>query len=211
MIAIGIIEDDPDVRSGLERIIERQSDMHCLGSFGSVEDARKGFDKNLMPDVILTDIELPGMSGIDGIKMFKSKFPEIQFIVLSIYHDVEKLFPALKAGASGYLLKNTGLPDIRGAIEQVVDGGSPMSPQIARLVIDEFTGRREEEEKREEILTERENEIVVGMVDGLSYKMIAARLDISIQTVRYHIRNIYQKLHVHSKGELISKSLKGEI
>lgn len=211
MTGIGIIEDDPDVLDALERIIDRQNDFHCLGAFGSVEEARKGFNSELMPDIILTDIDLPGMSGIDGIRMIKGQYPEIQFLVLSIYHDVAKIFPALRAGAAGYLLKNTSIAEIIGALQQVRDGGSPMSPQIARLVIDEFTGRAELEEVKDELLTSREHEIVVGLVDGLSYKMIAGRMDISLQTVRYHIRNIYSKLHVHSKGEVISKSLRGEI
>jgi DNA-binding NarL/FixJ family response regulator len=214
MIGIGIIEDDAQIRTVLQTYFDRQSDMTCLGAFESVEKGLAGFDPKVMPDVMLMDIELPGMSGIEGVKLLKQRHPSMEFIILTIYHDVSKIFPALQAGASGYLLKNTPLPDIKDGILQVQSGGSPMSPQIARRVVDAFTNRGKDSDKDEKgssILTEREDEIVIALVDGLSYKMIADRMSISIETVRYHIRNIYKKLHVHSKGEVISKSLRGEI
>lgn len=213
MIGIGIIEDDAQIRTVLQTYIDRQPEMSCIGAFASVEEGLKGFRESMIPDVILMDIELPGMSGIEGVRIFKQRHNSIEFIILTIYHDVNKIFPALQAGASGYLLKNTPLPDIKDGILQVQSGGSPMSPQIARCVIDAFT-QREKPDKKEENdspLTEREDEIVIALVDGLSYKMIADRMSISIETVRYHIRNIYRKLQVHSKGEVISKSLRGEI
>ena len=213
MIGIGIIEDDAQIRTVLQTYIDRQSEMSCLGAYESVEKGLAGFNPEIMPDVMLMDIELPGMSGIEGVKLLKQRHPGIEFIILTIYHDVNKIFPALQAGASGYLLKNTPLPDIKDGILQVQSGGSPMSPQIARRVVDAFTNRHPPAKKTNEasILTNRENEIVIALVDGLSYKMIADRMSISIETVRYHIRNIYKKLHVHSKGEVISKSLRGEI
>jgi DNA-binding NarL/FixJ family response regulator len=129
--------------------------------------------------------------------------------MLTIYHDSHKIFDSLVAGASGYLLKHTSLPEIKEAIENLVDGGAPMSPQIARKVIQHFN--KPVAEKPESDLTAREQDIVNGLVDGLSYKMIADRFDISIDTVRAHIRNIYKKLHVNSKAEVIAKSLRGEI
>ena len=212
MIGIGIIEDDEQIRTVLQTYLDKQSEMHCLGAFDSVEKGLAGFDPSVLPDVMLMDIELPGMSGIEGVKLFRQRHPSIEFIMLTIYHDVSKIFPALQAGASGYLLKNTPLPDIKDGILQVQSGGSPMSPQIARCVIDAFTGRKEKSHQPDDsVLTDREHEIVIALVDGLSYKMIASRMDISIETVRFHIRNIYRKLQVHSKGEVISKSLKGEI
>ncbi|HKI46179.1 MAG TPA: response regulator transcription factor, partial [Balneolales bacterium] len=155
-------------------------------------------------------IELPGMSGIDGMKLIKNQHPEIEIIILTVYHDSHKIFDSLCAGASGYLLKHTSLPEIKEAIETLVDGGSPMSPQIARKVIDYFK-KPEIKKEPESELTPREQEIVVGLVDGLSYKMIADRMGIAIDTVRAHIRNIYKKLHVNSKAEVIAKSLRGEI
>jgi DNA-binding NarL/FixJ family response regulator len=211
MIGIGIIEDDAQIRTVLQTYIDRQSEFNCLGAYESVEKGLSGFSENLMPDVMLMDIELPGMSGIEGVKLLKQRHPTMEFIILTIYHDVNKIFPALRAGASGYLLKNTPLPDIKEGILQVQSGGSPMSPQIARLVIETFTGKRKKEENHRNVLTDREQEIVIALVDGLSYKMIADRMSISIETVRYHIRNIYSKLHVHSKAEVIGKSLRGEI
>ncbi len=213
MIGIGIIEDDAQIRTVLKTYLDRQPELHCLGAFECVEDALKGFNRDLMPDVILMDIELPGMSGIDGVSLLKRRHPEIQFIILTIFHDVSKIFPSLKAGATGYLLKNTPLPDIKDGIMQVQSGGSPMSPQIAREVVNMFSGTSSENKKVDssDVLTDREHEIVIALVDGLSYKLIADRMDISIETVRFHIRNIYRKLHVHSKAEVISKSIRGHI
>jgi len=144
------------------------------------------------------------------MKLIKNQHPEIEIIILTVYHDSHKIFDSLCAGASGYLLKHTSLPEIKEAIETLVDGGSPMSPQIARKVIDYFK-KPEIKKEPESELTPREQEIVVGLVDGLSYKMIADRMGIAIDTVRAHIRNIYKKLHVNSKAEVIAKSLRGEI
>ena len=170
----------------------------------------KLLEADSLPDVVLMDIGLPGMSGIDGIRIIKDQHPDIDIIMLTVYHDSHKIFNSLCAGASGYLLKNTPLEEIKNSIETLHDGGAPMSPQIARKVIQYFQPGKKLLQKKSP-LTPKEKEIVVGLVDGLSYKMIADRMDISIETVRYHIKNIYQKLHVHSKAEVISKSLRGEI
>ena len=161
------------------------------------------------PNVLLMDIQLPGMSGIEGMKIIQQKYPDIEIIMLTVYHDSHKIFDSLKAGASGYLLKHTSLPEIKDAIELLMQGGAPMSPQIARKVITHFNDRGQKQQ--ESNLTNREQDIVNGLVDGLSYKLIADRLDISIDTVRAHIRNIYKKLHVNSKAEVIAKSLRGEL
>ena len=155
------------------------------------------------------DIGLPGMSGISGIKLIKAKYPEINIIMLTVYHDTHKIFQSLCAGASGYLLKNSPFSEIKKAIKIVNAGGSSMSPQIARKVIEHF--QTCEKINHESTLTDKEKEIVSCLVDGLSYKMIAAQEHISIETVRSHIKNIYKKLHVHSKAEVIKKSLTGEI
>jgi DNA-binding NarL/FixJ family response regulator len=155
------------------------------------------------------DLGLPGMSGIDGIKLVKEKYPDVDIVVFSVYNDPKRIFDSLCAGATGYLLKNTPLEEIKEGIELLSKGGSPMSPQIARKVIDHFNPAAKK--KVESILSPKEKEIVVGLVDGLSYKLIADRMDISIETVRFHIKNIYRKLHVHGKAEVISKSLRGEI
>jgi len=209
MISLAIIEDDEDIRTGIQKYLNKQSGLSCRCVEESVEDYLSQQTDDNFPDVILMDIGLPGMSGIDGIKLIKQQHPEINIIILTIYHDSHKIFEALRAGASGYLLKNTPLAEIKEAIEQLQAGGAPMSPQIARKVIEHFNSPNKP--APESLLTAKEKEIVVGLVDGLSYKLIAGRMNISVETVRFHIKNIYQKLHVHSKAEVITKSLRGEI
>ena len=210
MTSIAIVEDNDKIRDLIRQYLDNQENYECRMAFDSVEAMLKDVKEGHLPDVILMDIELPGMSGIDGMKLIKNQHPEIEIIILTVYHDSHKIFDSLCAGASGYLLKHTSLPEIKEAIETLVDGGSPMSPQIARKVIDYFK-KPEIKKEPESELTPREQEIVVGLVDGLSYKMIADRMDIAIDTVRAHIRNIYKKLHVNSKAEVIAKSLRGEI
>ncbi|MBI4548078.1 MAG: response regulator transcription factor [Ignavibacteriae bacterium] len=209
MITVGIVEDDDEIREGIQRYLNSQANFECSLASYSVEDFMESLNHTEPPDVILMDIGLPGMSGIDGTKLIKGKYPEANIIMLTIYHDPDKIFESLCAGASGYLLKNTPLSQIKEAIELLYSGGAPMSPQIARKVIDYFQGLRPT--KPESTLTDKEREVVVGLVDGLSYKMIADRMNVSIETIRFHIKNIYQKLHVHSKAEVITKSLRGEI
>jgi DNA-binding NarL/FixJ family response regulator len=209
MISIGIVEDDEQIRNGIQTYLDAQKKFVCNKCYGSVEALIKNIDDENAPNVLIMDLGLPGMSGIDGIKIVKEKFPDIDIIVFSIYNDPKKIFDSLCAGATGYLLKNTPLEEIKDGIEQLANGCSPMSPQIARKVIEFFSQRSKP--KNESPLSPKEKEIVIGLVDGLSYKLIAARMNISIETVRFHIKNIYSKLHVHSKGEVIRKSLKGEI
>lgn len=206
----GIVEDNKKIRDLIQRYLDMQDDLSCPVAVDSVEEMLDYLEEHPKPDVILMDIQLPGMSGIKGIGLIKEKYPDIEIIMLTVYHDSHKIFKALRAGASGYLLKHTSLPEIKESILKLLDGGAPMSPQIARKVITHF---QDESAKKsvESDLTPREHDIVNGLVDGLSYKMIADRYDISIDTVRAHIRNIYKKLHVNSKAEVIAKSLKGEI
>ncbi|RLD35603.1 MAG: DNA-binding response regulator [Bacteroidetes bacterium] len=209
MIQVAIVEDIDEIREGVRDMINIQPDMVCRHDKDSVEGFLSVLNDETYPDVILMDIGLPGMSGISGIKIIKSKYPDINIIMFTIYHDSYKIFQSLTAGASGYLLKNTPFLEIKNAIEVVHKGGSFMSPQIARKVISYF-----QENKRlpvQSSLTKKENEIVLTLADGLSYKMIADKQSISIETVRTHIKNIYKKLHVHSKAEVIKKSLSGEI
>lgn len=209
MINVAIIEDDEEIREGIQKFLNRPPGFICRLTEESVEAFLAHDLGSDWPDVILMDIGLPGMSGIDGIKLIKQQYPEIDIVMLTIYHDSHKIFEALRAGASGYLLKNTPLTEIKEAIEQLQAGGAPMSPQIARKVIEFFNSANKP--APESPLTTKEKEIVVGLVDGLSYKMIGDRMNISVETVRFHIKNIYQKLHVHSKAEVITKSLRGEI
>lgn len=210
MAVIGIVEDNKKIRDLIQRYLDMQKEFECPVAMDSVEEMLDYLEEHQKPDVMLMDIQLPGMSGIKGMEIIKNKYPEVEIIMLTVYHDSHKIFDSLKAGASGYLLKHTSLPEIKESIENLLKGGAPMSPQIARKVISHFN---EEAPKKNEdsMLTNREQDIVNGLVDGLSYKMIADRYDISIDTVRAHIRNIYKKLHVNSKAEVIAKSLRGEI
>lgn len=209
MTIVGITEDNKKIRDLIQRYLDMQDEMQCPVAVDSVEEMLEFLEEHQHPDVILMDIQLPGMSGIKGMEVIKSKYPEIEIIMLTVYHDSHKIFDSLKAGASGYLLKHTSLPEIKESIENLMKGGAPMSPQIARKVISHFN--EEPTKNKDSMLTNREQDIVNGLVDGLSYKMIADRFDISIDTVRAHIRNIYKKLHVNSKAEVIAKSLRGEI
>ncbi len=209
MIEVALIEDDDEIRAGIQRYLNSQSTLRCALAADSIESFLFQMNSIRHPDVLLMDIGLPGMSGISGMKLIKEKSPEIEIIMLTVYNDPHKIFDSLCAGASGYLLKNTPLEEIKEAIEELVRGGAPMSPQIARKVTEYF--RPKKSAKVETILTTREQEIVIGLVDGLSYKMIADRLNISIETVRFHVKHVYDKLHVHSKAEVITRSLRGEI
>jgi DNA-binding NarL/FixJ family response regulator len=192
--------------------LSHQSDLLCDVAAGSVEEFLEKTKDSGLPDVILSDIGLPGMSGIDGITLLKEKDPEIDIIMVTVYNDWQKIFDSLKAGASGYLVKNTPLAEIKKAIETVHNGGSVMSPEIARKVMEFFSPPSAQGEKpAEAALTPKEKQIVIGLVDGLSYKLLADRMGVSIDTIRFHIKNIYKKLHVNSKTEVISKSLRGEI
>lgn len=210
MIYVGIVEDNTKIRDLIQRYLDMQEGIACKVAVDSVEDMLEHLKEHENPDIILMDIQLPGMSGIEGISIIKKDYPEIDIIMLTVYHDSHKIFDSLVAGASGYLLKHTSLPEIKEAVEDLAKGGAPMSPQIARKVIQYFN-KPAIKKKPESDLTNREQDIVNGLVDGLSYKMIADRYDISIDTVRAHIRNIYKKLHVNSKAEVIAKSLRGEI
>jgi DNA-binding NarL/FixJ family response regulator len=211
MIRIAIVEDDPQIRTALKSYLDLQPEFENTSVFHTVEmfiDFLRS--NNDPPHVILMDIGLPGMSGIDGMKLINEIYPEIDIIMLTVYHEPEKIFQSLCAGASGYLLKNTPMEQIKEGIISLKNGCSPMSPQIARKVIEFFSSNRKSSSENT-ILSLREKEIVIGLVDGLSYKLIADRMHISIETVRFHIKNIYKKLHVNSKAEVISKSLRGEI
>jgi DNA-binding NarL/FixJ family response regulator len=213
MITIGIIEDDRDIRTGIQKYLSRQTDFICDIAADSVEDFLAMSREAGLPDVILSDIGLPGMSGIDGIRLIREQDPDVDIIMLTVYNDWQKIFNSLRAGASGYLIKNTPLTEIKQAIETVHNGGSVMSPEIARKVMEHFADPQAAalDKGGETSLTQKEKQIVIGLVDGLSYKLLADRMDVSIDTIRFHIKNVYKKLHVNSKAEVISKSLRGEI
>lgn len=208
MIRIAIIEDIDDIRDTLRDYFEQQSDIECVLVSNSVESFFEEVNESSPLDLILTDIGLPGMNGIEGMKKIKLKWPDIDIIMLTIFKDNDKIFKSICAGATGYLVKDTPLHEIKKAILEINGGGSYMSPSIARKVLEYFSPTKA---LAKEQLTSKEKQIVTALTEGLSYKLIADKLLVSIDTVRFHIKNIYRKLHINSKSELISKALKGEI
>ena len=208
IIHVGIIEDDAEIRNGYQRYLSLQKDIECTIVADSVELFQECIKEDVKLDVLLSDIGLPGKSGIEGIAIAREKYPDCNILMITVYNDSDRIFKALCAGATGYLLKNTPLPKVAEAIRNVSTGDAAMSPSIARKVIDYF---RPKKSPTKEQLTTREQQIVQGIVDGLSYKMVADRLGIKFETVKQHIKNIYRKLQINSKAELISKSYKGEI
>ncbi len=202
MIKVAIVEDVRDIRDGLQLLINSNSEFSCTDTFSTAEEALKHLPEEL-PDVVLMDIHLPGISGIEAVKKLKAQFPKVQFIMSTIYEDDESIFESLKAGATGYLLKKTPPAKILDAITEVYSGGSPMSAQIARKVIAAFQKKNPIDESTE--LTPKEKEILKALSKGLRYKEIALEMQISMDTVRTHVRHIYEKLHVQSRIEAVNK------
>jgi DNA-binding NarL/FixJ family response regulator len=206
-INLGIIEDIPDIRENLLEYFSNEPGFNCVVCEDSVEAFMDNEQYEELPDIVLSDIGLPGMSGTDGIPLVKGKFPDADVVLLTVFKENDIVFKALCAGASGYVLKGTSLNEIRDAIICVADGGSYMSPAIARKVISFFAPMK----LNNETLTSKESEIVQALADGLSYKLIADRCSIKMDTLRFHIKNIYKKLHVNSKAEVIRKVYRGEV
>ena len=204
MLKVTLIEDDKLIRDELEKMLNSSKTCKCISSFVNCESALKEIKSN-EPDVILLDVELPGMSGIEGIKKIKELIPECDIIMLTVHEESDSIFNALKKGAVGYLDKSASEDKILEAITDVYDGGSPMTPRIARKVLGSFR------ENENNILTEREKDVLNSLCNGNSYKEIAFQLKITVGTVRHHIKNIYSKLHVHSKSEAVAKALKEKL
>ncbi len=209
MVSYAIIEDDPEIRANVEDMVNADATYRCIISVDRVEYLLNRLDKSNIPEVILMDINLPGMNGIDGTRLIKEKYPQTEIVMLTSYDDSNRVFESLKAGASGYLLKTTSYKELHEALRLLQVGGAPMTPQIARKTLDFF--RTPPKTPSQSLLTDKEKEVVQGLVDGLSYKLIAERMFISVGTIYTHIKNIYKKLHVNSKAEVITKSLRGEI
>ncbi|MFC3197151.1 response regulator [Parapedobacter deserti] len=206
MIRLGIIEDDEQIRNMLTQFFDSQPGVSCILAAHSVEAFFEQWKDDVFLDIVLSDIGLPGESGIKGITRIKRQAPTCHVIMLTVYDDTTRVFQALCNGASGYLLKQTPLQKIKEAVISLHEGGAPMSPGIARKVVEYFNPKNTGD--LAEKLTPREAQIVTAIEEGLTNKEVAIRLDISLETVKYHIKNIYEKLQVNSRHALISRKYK---
>ncbi len=209
-IKVAIFEDNSNMREGLFQLINGSNGFICTGAFPNCDDLIKRIE-NSNPDVIVMDIEMPGINGIEGVKIVKESYPEIKILMETIFEDDEKIFDSICAGAEGYILKNTPPVEILAAIKEIYEGGSPMTPTIANRVLKMVKKQRTSDSKNNFNLTDREKEILSCLVEGMSYKLIADECTISIDTVNVHIKNIYKKLQVHSKSEAVAKAIKRNI
>jgi DNA-binding NarL/FixJ family response regulator len=205
-IRVAVVEDDRFLRERLAEDVASEPGFLLVGKFGSAEES-VALLPGLLPEVVLMDIGLPGMNGIDGVRQLKRELPGVQFLMLTVYEDGQQIFDALLAGASGYLLKRTSRAELFDAIRQIHLGGSPMSGHIARKVVQYFN-RRGEQTQELERLSPREREVLDLLAQGAAYKEIAESLHLSIETIRMNVKGIYTKLHVHSRGEAVAKYLR---
>jgi DNA-binding NarL/FixJ family response regulator len=211
MINVAIVEDNHTIRQGLAALINGTTGYKCTGDYVDCESFLAELEK-IDPDVVLMDIALPGMNGIEGVKIATENKPELNVLMLTIYEESDKVFDALCAGACGYLVKKTPPSRLLEAIKEVNDGGSPMSSRIAREVINTFkVGAASLQDDSDYNLSSREKEVLHSLAEGNNYKEIADELFISVDTVRHHIRNIYKKLHVHSRSEAVAKAIRKKI
>lgn len=208
-VELWMIEDNHAFRSTVARLLNQTVDIRCTHSFPACEDALNLLQTGAMVDVMLLDVELSGMNGIDGLKKIKAISPVTRVIMLTVFEDHERVFRAICAGASGYLLKASPFDRIVESVHQVMAGGSPMSPRVATSVLEMFT--RMAGPKKDFGLTEREREVLELMKEGLTKKEIAGRLELSFHTVDDYLRNIYAKLHVHSQAGAVAKAMKHEL
>jgi DNA-binding NarL/FixJ family response regulator len=205
-ISVSIVEDNDKLRATLARVLNRAAGFHCASQHANAEDALKDLPQ-VRPDVVLMDINLPGMNGVECVRQLKALLPEIQVMMLTVYEDTENIFNALTAGASGYLLKRTSSKELLEAIQHVCRGGSPMTMHIARKVVQSFQKSAASAQATEN-LSEREQQVLDLLSQGLMYKEIADKLAISYETVHTYIRRIYEKLQVRTRTEAVAKFLR---
>jgi len=209
-VKVTIFEDNRSLREGLFQLVNGSEGFTCVGAFGNCLNLVEDIEKT-SPDVILMDIEMPGISGIEAVKLAKEKFPEVKILMETIFDDNDKIFNSICNGAEGYILKNTPPVQILSSIREIYEGGAPMTPSIATKVLKMFKYKTTESNSEEFNLTEREKEILKCLVEGMSYKLVADKCFISMDTVSGHIKNIYKKLQVHSKSAAVAKAIKGRI
>jgi len=208
-ISVAIVEDHREIRDGLAILINGTEGYRCLGAYRSMEEALDRIGGEL-PDVVLLDIGLPGMSGIAGLRILKERYPDLLLLILSVYDDDERIFEAMCAGASGYLLKKTPPSKLLESLKEAVQGGAPMSPEVARRVIGLFREIRPPE-RADYDLTPHETRLLKLFVKGHNYKTAAKELGVTVHTISFHLRSIYEKLQVHSKSEAVAKALENKL
>lgn len=210
MIKVAIYEDNQSLRLGLYHLVNGTEGYTCVGAFQDCAHLMQNI-RDTTPDVVLMDIGMPGLSGIEAVRILRKEYPLLKILMQTIFEDTDKIFESILAGASGYILKNTSPSRILDYIKETYEGGAPMSPSVAVKVL-KMVGQPVSKEAIDKFnLTEREKEILACLIKGMSYRMIAESCFISVDTVRGHIRSIYEKLHVHSKGEAVAKAIKGNI
>jgi DNA-binding NarL/FixJ family response regulator len=205
---VAVVEDQRTLRDGFALLIDGTEGFQCTGTFRTMEEALEKLGSNL-PDILLADIGLPGMDGVEGVRQLKERYPELTVLMLTIYDD-DRIFDALCAGASGYLLKRTPPARLLESIHEAERGGSPMSPEVARKVVTMFRSIRPPE-RVDYDLTPHELRLLKLLVEGHNYKTAAAQLKVSYNTICFHIKNIYQKMQVHSKSEAVTKALRNRL
>jgi DNA-binding NarL/FixJ family response regulator len=205
-IRVAIVEDLQNIREGLAALIGGTEGFRCIGAYGSMEEGLQGI-RNNVPDVLLLDIGLPKMTGIEGIRILKDRHPSLLMIILTVYEDDQRIFDALCAGARGYLVKTTPPAKLLECIRDAVHGGAPISPEIALKVITLFRDFRPPVDSEYQ-LTPHEIRILQLLVEGHNFKSAAAKLGVTVHAVSFHMRNIYEKLQVHSKSEAVAKALR---
>ncbi|HYG52936.1 MAG TPA: response regulator transcription factor [Flavobacteriales bacterium] len=209
-IKVAIVEDHKQLRESLSELIRFSPGFELVGVYPNALNIA-GYLKQDMPDVVLMDIQMPGMTGIEAVGMIKKELPEVKIIMQTVFEDNDKIFQSICAGANGYILKNTGTQKYLEAITEAYHGGAPLTPSIATKVLSLFRTAPQQPQKEQYDLTDREKEILHYLVKGYSYKMIADSCSISYDTVRFHMKNIYAKLHVASMTEVVAKVLKSDL
>src|SRR6266487_2426060 len=209
VIKVAIVEDRREIREGLAMLIGGTEGFHCTGSYRSAEEALDKIEHN-QPDAVLMDIGLPGMSGIQALQLLKERYPKMLLLMLTVYDDDERIFDAMCAGASGYLLKKTPPAKLLESLREAVAGGAPMSPEVARRVIALFREIRPPDRAHYD-LTPHETRLLKLLVEGHNYKTASAALGVTTSTISFHLQRIYEKLQVHSKSEAVSKALRNRL
>ncbi len=209
VIKVVIVEDHREIRDYISFMINAADGFNCIGSYRTMEEAIQKIPAEV-PDVVLSDIGLPGMSGIEGVKILKERYPQVLMLMITVYDDDDRIFDALCAGASGYLLKKTAPAKLLDSLKEAVGGGAPKSPDVARRVITHFRNVRPPE-RADYDLTPHETRLLKLLVEGHNYKTAAAKLGVTTATISFHLQHIYEKLQVHSKSEAVAKALKNRL